>query len=78
MNNPSVVLATPPDLRHQLHQLAQPMAVLHCRLELGLMSSGEANLRDAIQGGLADLQAAVDVLNRVREMVYRSEETILS
>ena len=78
MTPPAAVSAKSSELRQQLHELAQPMAVLQCRLELSLMSGGEPNLRDAIQGWLTDLRRAIETLNRVRDIVHRSETESLA
>lgn len=56
-------------LRRELHALAQPMAILQCRLELGLMSGDEEALREALRGGLGDLRRMTESLQNLRETV---------
>ena len=56
-------------VRRELHDMAQPMSSLLCRLELGLILGDEESLREAARGGLDDLQRLTQALSRARQVL---------
>ena len=56
-------------LDQELHDLSQPMASLQCRLEIGSILGGEEALREAVDGGLEDLQRLSTALQRMRVLI---------
>jgi hypothetical protein len=61
-----------PSLRQALHDMSQPLTRLQWRLELG-RRGGEADLRDAVEGALADSLELIDWLRRIRITIEGSE-----
>lgn len=57
-------------LRQDLHDLSQPLTRLQWRLELG-RRGGEVELRETIEGALADSLELIEWVHRIR---VRSEE----
>lgn len=53
----------------ELHDLAQPMASLQCRLEIGLILGGEEALVEAVNGALEDLRRLTAALGRMRQII---------
>lgn len=63
-------LALQAALRQELHAFAQPLATIQCRLEVALMSGAEADLREAVSGGLADMKTVSESLQRIRSISW--------
>ena len=61
-------------LDQELHDLCQPLASLQCRLEIGRMLDNEVALREAVDGGLEDLQRLHTVLQRIRALALTLKE----
>jgi len=61
-------------LRQHLHDLSQPLTRLQWRLELG-RRGGEAELREAIEGALADSQELIEWVRRLRTRIEEAERT---
>ncbi|HEX5282774.1 MAG TPA: hypothetical protein VFW30_01550 [Bryocella sp.] len=55
-------------LRQALHDLSQPLTRLQWRLELG-QTSGEAELRETIEGALADTRELMEWVRRIRSQI---------
>ena len=55
-------------LDRELHALAQPLASLQLRLEIGKMSGEPMELADAIKGSLEDLVRVKAILARLRSI----------
>ncbi|MES2391719.1 MAG: hypothetical protein V4555_08765 [Acidobacteriota bacterium] len=49
-----------------LHDLAQPLTLLQCRLELGQMSDDPVELKESIGEALGDSKRLFDGLNQMR------------
>ena len=54
------------ELHRELHDMAQPIAALQCRLEIACILGGSEDLREAVMGGLEDVRRIVGALSRVR------------
>ena len=61
-------------LRKDLHDLSQPLMRLQWRLELGKYG-GEAELRETIEGALADSLELVEWAQRLRVTIEETERT---
>ena len=61
-------------LRQELHDLCQPLTRLQWRLELG-RRGGEAELREAINGALADSLELIEWVRRIRVRIEEAERT---
>lgn len=61
-----------PSLCQALHDMSQPLTRLQWRLELG-RRGGEADLRDAVEGALADSLELIDWLRHIRTTIEVSE-----
>ncbi|HEV2576585.1 MAG TPA: hypothetical protein VGU25_05190 [Acidobacteriaceae bacterium] len=61
-------------LRQELHDLSQPLTRLQWRLELG-RGSREAELRDTIEGALADTRELMEWVRRIRSAIEHQEAT---
>ena len=61
-------------LRQDLHDLSQPLTRLQWRLELGLRG-GEAELRETIEGALADTRELMEWVRRIRSTIEQEETT---
>ena len=53
----------------ELHQLAQPLTALQCRLELGQIQGDPESLREAVRDALTEMQRVSEILARVRELL---------
>ena len=62
-----MTMTGPTELRHELHELCQPLAALQCRLELGQMAGDDESLRQAVAGALADMKRVFACLQCLRE-----------
>ncbi|HEY4010408.1 MAG TPA: hypothetical protein VGM11_09680 [Acidobacteriaceae bacterium] len=60
-------------LRQQLHDLCQPLTRLQWRLELARRGR-ELELREAIEGALADSQELIECVRRIRNRMEEIEE----
>jgi hypothetical protein len=54
------------DLRHELHELCQPLTRLQWRLEIGKRAGDEATLRETVEGSLDDAREMTEWVRRVR------------
>lgn len=61
-------------LRQDLHDLSQPLTRLQWRLELG-QGSREAELRETIEGALADTRELMEWVRRIRSRIEHEEAT---
>ena len=61
-------------LQQDLHDLSQPLTRLQWRLELG-RRGGEAELRETIEGALADSLELIEWVHRIRVRIEESERT---
>lgn len=61
-------------LRQDLHDLSQPLTRLQWRLELGRRGS-EAELRETIEGALADALESIEWVHRIRVSIEEAERT---
>ena len=61
-------------LRQQLHDLSQPLTRLQWRLELGRRGT-EAELRETIEGALADSLELIEWVHRIRVRIEEAERT---
>ena len=55
-------------LRHELHEAAQPLSILQCRLEVGLLGGSKTDLEEAIRGAFEDLARLTLTLERLRAL----------
>jgi hypothetical protein len=59
-----------------LHDLSQPLTRLQWRLELGRRGSeSEAELRETIEGALADCLELIEWVHRIRVRIEEAERT---
>jgi hypothetical protein len=63
----------PGTIRQDLHDLSQPLTRLQWRLELGRRGS-EAELRETIEGALADSLELIEWVHRIRVRIEEAEE----
>ena len=56
-------------LEKELHDLAQPISSLQCRLEIGKMLGGQDALQEAVEGGLKDLSRMTEILTNLRVLI---------
>lgn len=62
----------PTPLLQDLHDLSQPLTRLQWRLELGLRGS-DAELRETVEGALADSLELIEWVHRIRVRIEESE-----
>ena len=55
-----------------LHGLCQPLTVLHCKLEIGLMSGEPEAMRQAIVDGIRECVRSNAAVAAMRELVRQS------
>jgi hypothetical protein len=55
-----------------LHGLCQPLTVLHCKLELGLMSGEPEAMRQAIEDGIRECVRSNAAVAAMRDLVRQS------
>lgn len=55
-----------------LHGLCQPLTVLHCKLEIGLMSGEPEAMRQAIVDGIRECVRSNAAVAAMRELVWQS------
>lgn len=60
-------------IRQDLHDLSQPLTRLQWRLELGLRGA-DAELRETIEGALADSLELIEWVHRIRVRIEEAEE----
>ena len=53
-------------LDEALHDMAQPLTSLQCRLEIGLLLGDEISAREALQESLLELRRVFTAVSRVR------------
>jgi glucose-6-phosphate-specific signal transduction histidine kinase len=53
-------------VRRDLHDLAQPVTALQCRLEIAQMVGDEASMREAVEGGLEDTRRIFAAMEEMR------------
>jgi signal transduction histidine kinase len=56
-----------------LHDLCQPLTVLQCKLELGLLQGGEDAIHSAVVDGLRECRRLNAVVKTMRELVERPD-----
>lgn len=56
-------------LRSALHDVAQPMTTLRCRLEIAKVVGDQDALQDAVNGGLVDLDRMTAIFEVMRSLV---------
>jgi hypothetical protein len=61
-------------LHQHLHDLSQPLTRLQWRLELG-RRAGEAELREVIEGALADSLELIEWVHRIRVRIEETERS---
>lgn len=61
-------------LRQDLHDLSQPLTRLQWRLELG-RHGGESDLRETLEGALADTRELMQWVRRIRSTMEHEEAT---
>ena len=66
--------ARPGTIRQDLHDLSQPLTRLQWRLELGRRGN-EAELRETIEGALADSLELIEWVHRIRVRIEEAERT---
>ncbi len=59
-------------LEAALHGLCQPLTVLHCKLELGLLSGDPESMRLAIQEGIRECVRSNAAVARMRSLVLEA------
>ena len=57
-----------------LHDLCQPLTILQCRLEIGLLKGGEEAIQAAVIAGLKECERLNAVVTTMRELM-RGERT---
>jgi hypothetical protein len=62
------------ELSEEVHTLSQPLSTLRCRLDIAAMLDDEASLKDAVQGGLEDMDRIFASIGRLRDRL--SEEML--
>jgi DNA transposition AAA+ family ATPase len=60
-------------LRQDLHDLSQPLTRLQWRLELGQRANDADELRETIEGALADSRELMDWVRRIRSTIEAEE-----
>lgn len=63
-------------LRHELHDLCQPLTRLQWRMEIGLLANDEVTLRDTVAGGLDDLRELAERVRRMRSQLAGAQDEI--
>lgn len=58
-----------------LHGLCQPLTVLHCKLELGLMSGDPEAMRQAIEDGIRECVRSNAAVATMRDLMRQSMMT---
>ena len=61
------------DLRQELHDLSQPLTRLQWRLELGRRADDRDELRETIDGALADTRELMEWVRRIRTRIEAEE-----
>ena len=61
-------------LDQELHELAQPISALQCRLEIGKIVGTEHALREAVDGGLDDLFRLTRIFTRIRSLIAEASK----
>lgn len=61
-------------LRQDLHDLSQPLTRLQWRLEIG-RRGGESELRESVEGALADSRELMEWVRRIRARIEQQETT---
>jgi hypothetical protein len=72
MNPPNPAVERGTTLRQDLHDLSQPLTRLQWRLELGRRGA-EAELRETIEGALADSLELIEWVHRIRIRIEEAE-----
>ncbi len=58
----------------ELHALAQPMASLQCRLEIGLLLNDVNSAREALREGLLEVKRLTASIDRMRALVLEAAD----
>ena len=58
-----------------LHDMCQPLTVLRCKLELGLLFSEPAAMREALEDSLEACMRLSGTVDRMRSLVERVNES---
>ena len=61
-------------LKESLHDLAQPITTLRCRLELAKMVGDEDALREAVVGSLIDLDRMTAIFEVMRSLIANAHK----
>lgn len=64
---------------HVLHEMCQPLTVLRCRLELGMLRNEPDAMREAVQAGLHEclrLNGAVESMRDVVRQAMSKQDVI--
>ena len=59
----------------ELHDLAQPLSSLQCRLEIGLLSAVDAATRETLQESMAEVKRVIAAFSRVREVAASTSQS---
>lgn len=62
------------NLHHQMHDIAQPLASLQCRLEIGKLMGDGTSLAEAVEGGLEDVFRLIAAFSRMRDVLNSCKE----
>ena len=62
------------DIRGELHDMCQPLTVLRCRLELGLLFGEPAAMKEALLDSLAACLRLSGAVERMRSLVEQIDE----
>ena len=63
-------------LRHELHEAAQPLSILQCRLEVGLLGGSKTDLEEAVRGAFDDLARLAVSLERLRTIAQELDTSL--
>ena len=59
-----------------LHDLCQPLTVLQCKLELGLLKGGEEATHAAVLEGLRECKRLNAAVRTMRELMQQNDDSI--
>ena len=69
--DPSDIISS---LDRELHELAQPVSSIQCRLEIARIVDNEIALREAVDGGLDDLRRLTEIFKRMRALIAEASK----
>ncbi len=64
-------------LRRELHDMAQPLASLQCRLEIAQMVGEQQSRAELLDGSLEDLARLTASFSRLRDLIVQASDTTL-